>query len=223
MIKVSPKVKEAINSRLHILSILSKENYDECIKTLDSFKTEKDIINYLINPMPFYSEPTKEPNRQLLNKVIKEEGIIIEEYFHFPHIMKDEEGNGILSSKRFCAFPLYVRRNQQIAMKEGKSAKSSSERDVTGAVSGDSAAGQFTLEEFSSIVCQGSNNILKEFLGPGSTNMKAKEEIKNQIYMKGEASLEELPEHMAISGSVRQMDHILKALGYDSDIVGTPL
>jgi hypothetical protein len=223
MIKVSPKVKEAINSRLHILSILSKENYDECIKTLDSFKTEKDIINYLINPMPFYCEPTHEPDRLLLNKVIKEEGIIIEEQFHFPHIMKDEQGNGVLSTKKFCAFPLYIRRNQQIAMKEGKSAKSSSSRDVSGAVSGDSAAGQFTIEELNSMICQGQYNAIKEFLGPGSTNMKAKEEIKNQIYMKGEASLEELPEHMAISGSVRQMDHILKALGYDSDIVGTPL
>lgn len=223
MVKVSPKVKEAINSRLHILSILSKENYDECIKTLDSFKSEKDIINYLINPMPFYCEPTKEPNRLLLNKVIEDEGIIIGEQFHFPHIMKDENGNGVLSSKKFCAFPLYVRRNQQIAMKEAKSAKSSSERDVSGAVSGDSQAGQFSIEEMNSIICQGSYNIIKEFLGPGSTNMKAKEEIKNQIYMKGEASLEEIPEHMAISGSVRQMDHILKALGYDSDIVGTPL
>lgn len=223
MIKVSPKVKEAINSRLHILSILSKENYDECVNTLNSFKTEKDIINYLIEPMPFYFEPTKEPSRQLLNKVIKEEGIIIEEQFHYPHIMKDENGNGILSTKKFCSFPLYVRRNQQIAMKEGKSAKSSHERDVSGAVSGDSQAGVFTMEELAAVIAQGSYNVIKEFLGPGSTNMKAKEEIKSQIYNKGEASMDELPEHMAISGSVRQMDHILKALGYDSDIVGTPL
>ena len=223
MIKVSPKVKAAIDSRLHILSILSKENYDECVKTLDSFKSEKDIINYLIEPMPFYCEPTKEPNRQLLNKVINEEGIIISEQFHYPHIMKDENGNGILSTKRFCAFPLYIRRNQQVAMKEGKSAKSSHERDVSGAVSGDSQAGVFTMEELAMIISQGSFNVVKEFLGPGSTNMKAKEEIKSQIYNKGEASMDELPEHMAISGSVRQMDHILKALGYDSDIVGTPL
>jgi hypothetical protein len=223
MIKVSPKVKAAIDSRLHILSILSKENYDECVKTLDSFKSEKDIINYLIEPMPFYCEPTKEPNRQLLNKVINEEGIIISEQFHYPHIMKDENGNGILSTKRFCAFPLYIRRNQQVAMKEGKSAKSSHERDVSGAVSGDSQAGVFTMEELAMIISQGSFNVVKEFLGPGSTNMKAKEEIKSQIYSKGEASMDELPEHMAISGSVRQMDHILKALGYDSDIVGTPL
>lgn len=219
-----PKLQLAANRAVEKMMDVDEKNGLRIKDLLESCTKEEDLVNLLINPFSFYTEPTKEPKKEVLSRVIEKYRIITTERFHIPHMAKDENGNGVLTNKRLSAFPLYVRSNQQIALKEGKSAKEDTSRNITGQVAGKKArSGAFTDAEITVAAAQGADSVMYELLGAGSHDLEAKKDLKKQIYTKGEASLKDLSNESKDKKSLIYFDEILKGLGLDSDLVSPPL
>lgn len=219
-----PKIQLAADRAVMKIMDLDEKNGLRVKDILESCTKEEDLVQILINPMSFYTEPTREPKKEILSKVIEKYRIITTERFHIPHLSQDENGNGVLTNKTLSAFPLYVRSNQQIALKEGKSAKEDTSRNITGQVAGKKAkSGAFTDAEITVGAAQGADAVMYELLGAGSHDMEAKKDMKKQIYTTGQASLKEVSNESKDKKSVVYFDEILKGLGLDSDLVAPPL
>lgn len=219
-----PKLKLAVDRALEKMLMLDKKNHDRVKDIMESFGKEEDLVNFLITPMSFYTEPGHEPKKEVLDAYIKKYRLIVSEHFHCPHLMMDENGNGVLTSKLLSAYPLYIRSNQQIALKEGKSAKEDTSRNITGQVSGKkSKSGAFTDAEITVAISHHADNVMRELLGAGSHDMEAKKAVKAQIYKTGEASLKEVPNESKDKKSLILFDEIFKGLGIDTDLISTPL
>lgn len=219
-----PKLQFAADRAVMKIMDLDEKNGFRVKDLIESCSTEEDVVQLLINPLTFYTEPTKEPKKEVLSSVINKYRIIITEKFHIPHLAQDENGNGVLTNRALSAFPLYVRSNQQIALKEGKSAKEDTSRNITGQVAGKKAkSGAFTDAEITVGAAQGADAVMYELLGAGSHDMEAKKDIKRQIYSTGQASLKDVSNESKDKKSVVYFDEILKGLGIDSDLVAPPL
>ena len=200
--------------------MLGEKHYTEMIDYLESQKNEADMIKFLTTPVGVYAEPTKEPKIDVLTAIVEKYGIIISEQWEFRHESMDENGRGVINDKQLSCYPLYVRANQQIGDKEGKSAESDSGRNVAGQVSSkESKSGAFTDSEITVGIAQSADAVMKELLGPASHDLAAKKEMKRELYQTGKASLKSLPNDSSNKRSVTYFDHILKALGIDTDLV----
>lgn len=209
-----------INHKLDIRQMLGEKHYNEMIDYLESQKNEADMIKFLTTPVGVYAEPTKEPKIDVLTAIVEKYGIIISEQWEFRHESMDENGRGVINDKQLSCYPLYVRANQQIGDKEGKSAESDSGRNVAGQVSSkESKSGAFTDSEITVGIAQSADAVMKELLGPASHDLAAKKEMKRELYQTGKASLKSLPNDSSNKRSVTYFDHILKALGIDTDLV----
>lgn len=218
------KLQLAADRAYQKFSDIDEKNAERIKELFESCSKEEELVNLLINPLTFYTEPSKEPQKDILEKVVSKYRIVVTENFHLPHLHQNENGDGILSTKKLSAFPLYIRSNQQIALKEGKSAKEDTSRNITGQVSGKkSKSGAFTDAEISVTITQGADAVMRELLGAGSHDLKAKQEMKSSIYRTGEVSLKDLPNESKDKKSLIYFDHILKALGLDTDLISTPL
>ena len=176
------------------------------------------LVEYLINILNFYAQP----NRHVLRRVRESEQIINQEYVHLPHV-NIRNGKGVLSNKKLLILPLYVRANQQIALKEGKAAQESTLRNITGQVTGASKSGSLSDSEIATLIGNGSPNIIKEMLGPASHDLVAKREMKQSIIRTGDVSLKDLTDSPENKKSLRYMSEVLKAYGLDNDLVDVPI
>lgn len=217
-----PELKQAVSETLKVFKMLSEDNYNRIKAEMEDMKSESELEEYLINPLNIYMEPFNEIPKTVIDDVIKAEGIIITEKFHIPHVFKDENGVGILTNKAHVAFPLPVRANQQKSFKEGKSAKSSTQRNIANQVTGESKSGTFSDTEIVTTTVHGGDDILKELLGPASHDLVAFNELKGEIIKTGEGKLSALTNDSKNKGSLLYMDQILKAMGFDSDIIEPP-
>ena len=215
-----PNVMDVINHRLDIRQMLGDKYYQEMREYIESQKTEKDLIKFLQTPIGVYTEPTKEPKIDVLTAIVDKYKLIISEPFEFKHEYTDEQGRGVINPLPMSCYPLYVRANQQIGDKEGKSAESDTGRNIAGQVSSkDSKSGAFTDAEITVSISQSADSVMKELLGPMSHDLAAKKEMKAQLYRTGSVKLKDLPSDSANKRSITYFDHILKALGIDSDLV----
>lgn len=215
-----PNVMAVINHRLEIREMLGEKHLLEMKEYIENQKNEQDLIKFLQTPVGIYTEPTKEPSASILRAIVDKYGIIIDENWEFKHESMDEQGRGVINSKILSCYPLYVRANQQIADKEGKSAEDDKGRNIAGQVSSKtSKSGTFTDSEISVTIAQSADAVMKELLGPASHDLEAKKEMKAQIYRTGKATLKELTNDSANKRSLTYFDHILKALGIDSDLI----
>lgn len=222
--KYTPELKYAIDRVLDIFSGLGEETVNRIKDEIYSFEDEEELIQYLINGIPVYVEPGQEPSDEVLSKIVKKEGIILDEKVHLTHVKRNAEGKGILSHKVMTILPLYVRANQQIAMKEGKVASESLTRSITGQVSGKSArSGALTDAELSVTIAQNADAIMQELLGPASHDLVAKREMKQAIIKTGDAKLEDLTEDSKNKRSLLYMSHILRSIDIDTDMIEEPI
>jgi len=222
--KMSTATKKAVDSTLNIFKVLDEKEYIRIRDMINSFSTEDQLIEFLINPISIYTEPLKEPTGSILNKIIDSEGIIIDEIMNLPYIHKVEV-DGVLypvkSRKKLTMIPTYIRRNMQISIKEGKTSTSSNTSDVTGMSAGSAKNGQFSDTETTTILQHNGMDILKEVLGPLSHDAKAKKVYKSSLVKTGTVAMKDLPESDS-KGVHMLMDQILKEMGIDSDLVTHP-
>lgn len=215
-----PNIMAVINRKLDIRQMLGEKYYNEMLDYIQSQKSEKDLVEFLINPIGVYTEPTKEPKLPVLTSIIEKYGIILDEQFEFKHESMDENGNGVINDKKLICVPLYVRANQQIADKEGKSAEDDMGRNVAGQVSSKtSKSGAFTDSEITVAIAQDADAVMQELLGPSSHDLVAKKEMKSQIYKNGTVKLKDLPQSSANKRSLQYFSEILKSISIDNDLV----
>lgn len=215
-----PNIMAVINRKLDVRQMLGEKYYNEMLDYIQSQKSEKDLVEFLINPVGVYTEPTKEPKLPVLTSIIEKYGIILDEQFEFKHESMDENGNGVINDKKLICVPLYVRANQQIADKEGKSAEDDMGRNVAGQVSSKtSKSGAFTDSEITVTIAQDANAVMQELLGPSSHDLVAKKEMKAQIYKNGTVKLKDLPQSSANKRSLQYFSEILKSISIDNDLV----
>ena len=215
-----PNIMSVMNRKLDIRQMIGDKYYQEMLEYLQSQKTEADLVNFLINPVGLYTEPTKEPKLEVLTAIIDKYGIVIDEQFEFRHESMDENGNGVINDKKLTCMPLYVRANQQIADKEGKSAEEDTGRNVAGQVSSKtSKSGAFTDSEISVAIAQDANAVMEELLGPSSHDLTAKKEMKAQLYKTGSVKLKDLTQQSGNKRSLMYFSEILKSISIDSDLI----
>lgn len=222
-----PKLDKAVAQLLENIYMLEakhteKSNYERIKEMLEECKTEDELVKILIEPPNVYFEPRQEPTREVLRAVTAKRKIINTEYIRFPHQFRDEQGRGALSSKKLTMYPLYIRANQQISQKEGKSAKDDTSRDVTGMVTGKgSKSGAFSDAEILVGLSQHAEAVMRELLGPSSHDAVAKKAMKQSIIKTGQVSLKDLPDSPDNKKSNIYLREILRAYGIDTDLTGS--
>ena len=211
-------IEFAISETIRVFKMLDESEGARIEELLTTCEDRDQLVEYLINILNFYAQP----NRHILRKVRESEGIINQEYIRLPHV-NQKNGKGVLSNKKLLILPLYVRANQQIALKEGKAAQESNLRNITGQVTGASKSGRLSDSEICTLIGNGSPNIIKEMLGPASHDLVAKREMKQSIIRTGDVSLKDLTDSPENKKSLRYMSEVLKAYGLDNDLVDVPI
>ncbi len=211
-------IEFAVSETIRIFKMLDESEGARIEELLTTCEDRDQLVEYLINILNFYAQP----NRHVLRRVRESEQIINQEYVHLPHVNM-RNGKGVLSNKKLLILPLYVRANQQIALKEGKAAQESTLRNITGQVTGASKSGSLSDSEIATLIGNGSPNIIKEMLGPASHDLVAKREMKQSIIRTGDVSLKDLTDSPENKKSLRYMSEVLKAYGLDNDLVDVPI
>ena len=211
-------IEFAVSETIRVFKMLDESEGARIEELLTTCEDRDQLVEYLINILNFYAQP----NRHVLRKVRESEQIINQEYVHLPHV-NIRNGKGVLSNKKLLILPLYVRANQQIALKEGKAAQESTLRNITGQVTGASKSGSLSDSEICTLIGNGSPNIIKEMLGPASHDLVAKREMKQYIIRTGDVSLKDLTDSPENKKSLRYMSEVLKAYGLDNDLVDVPI
>lgn len=211
-------IEFAVSETIRVFKLLDESEGARIEELLTTCEDRDQLVEYLINILNFYAQP----NRHVLRKVRESEQIINQEYVHLPHVNM-RNGKGVLSNKKLLILPLYVRANQQIALKEGKAAQESTLRNITGQVTGASKSGSLSDSEIATLIGNGSPNIIKEMLGPASHDLVAKREMKQSIIRTGDVSLKDLTDSPENKKSLRYMSEVLKAYGLDNDLVDVPI
>lgn len=211
-------IEFAVSETIRVFKMLDESEGARIEELLTTCEDRDQLVEYLINILNFYAQP----NRHVLRRVRESEQIINQEYVHLPHV-NIRNGKGVLSNKKLLILPLYVRANQQIALKEGKAAQESTLRNITGQVTGASKSGSLSDSEIATLIGNGSPNIIKEMLGPASHDLVAKREMKQSIIRTGDVSLKDLTDNPENKKSLRYMSEVLKAYGLDNDLVDVPI
>lgn len=211
-------IEFAVSETIRVFKMLDESEGARIEELLTTCEDRDQLVEYLINILNFYAQP----NRHVLRRVRESEQIINQEYVHLPHV-NIRNGKGVLSNKKLLILPLYVRANQQIALKEGKAAQESTLRNITGQVTGASKSGSLSDSEICTLIGNGSPNIIKEMLGPASHDLVAKREMKQSIIRTGDVSLNDLTDSPENKKSLRYMSEVLKAYGLDNDLVDVPI
>lgn len=211
-------IEFAVSETIRVFKMLDESEGARIEELLTTCEDRDQLVEYLINILNFYAQP----NRHVLRRVRESEQIINQEYVHLPHV-NIRNGKGVLSNKKLLILPLYVRANQQIAIKEGKAAQESTLRNITGQVTGASKSGSLSDSEIATLIGNGSPNIIKEMLGPASHDLVAKREMKQSIIRTGDVSLKDLTDSPENKKSLRYMSEVLKAYGLDNDLVDVPI
>ena len=201
-------IEFAVSETIRVFKMLDESEGARIEELLTTCEDRDQLVEYLINILNFYAQP----NRHVLRRVRESEQIINQEYVHLPHVNM-RNGKGVLSNKKLLILPLYVRANQQIALKEGKAAQESTLRNITGQVTGASKSGSLSDSEIATLIGNGSPNIIKEMLGPASHDLVAKREMKQSIIRTGDVSLKDLTDSPENKKSLRYMSEVLKAYG----------
>lgn len=211
-------IEFAVSETIRIFKLLDESEGARIEELLTTCEDRDQLVEYLINILNFYAQP----NRHVLRRIRESEQIINQEYVHLPHVNM-RNGKGVLSNKKLLILPLYVRANQQIALKEGKAAQESTLRNITGQVTGASKSGSLSDSEICTLIGNGSPNIIREMLGPASHDLVAKREMKQSIIRTGDVSLKDLTDSPENKKSLRYMSEVLKAYGLDNDLVDVPI
>lgn len=215
-----PKLQAAQESVMEMLLMLDKANAERIEELWDGL-TDEELIENLISMQNVYFSPGREPSVPTLNKIIKKRRIITQERFYFYDQTSD--GTGRLANRDHTCYILAVRRNQQITSKESSVATKSEIRDVTNQVAGSDKKGQYSDTEIATAVAHGATAINRELLGPASHDMRAKSVYREKLSQTGEVSLADLPNDPENKKSLILIDEVLKMMGFDSDLVTTPM
>ena len=225
------RIKLAISETLKVLKQIDEHNYLLIKDLIESYDISKPkdvdaLIELLINPPPGYHTPGGEPKANTLNAIKDSEGIILSERVYIPHTGKITGDDGKLysplSAKKLTMYHTYVRKNQQISVKEAKSSGSTDSTNVLGMAAGADKVGTFSNTEWTICLRHGQYNTLKELNGPASQNLEQKRKFRSDLLTTGKVSLTDLPDMSEDRKALVFLHHTLLSMGIDSDLIIYP-
>ena len=202
------------------IKYLSPTNVEKILAVWDDMSDEE-LIENLCNLQNLYHSPGQEPTKQVLQAFIKKNRIIMQEKFRVFDVVDNEKG--VLTAREACCYILPIRRNQQISAKESSVATKAEVRDITNQVTGEDKKAQHSDTEIATTIAHGGYAINRELLGAASHDMMAKQVYRDELSQTGEVSLKDLPNDPENKKSLILIDQVLKMMGYDSDLISTPL
>ena len=221
MRKRSPELQATMDYVISEVEMLSPTNVQRILALWDDM-TDEELIENLCNMQNLYHDPGKEPTKQTLMKMIKKNRIIIQEHFRV-FDQNPDDPKGIIMAREACCYILPIRRNQQISAKESSVATKAEVRDITNQVTGEDKKAQHSDTEIATTIAHGGYAINRELLGAASHDMMAKQVYRDELSQTGEVSLKDLPNDPENKKSLILIDQVLKMMGYDSDLISTPL
>ena len=221
MQKRSPEIQKAMDFVIGEIEVLSPTNVQKILALWDDM-TDEELIENLCNLQNLYHSPGKEPTKQVLQKMIARNRVIVQERFRIFDTNPDDP-KGIIPAREACCYILPIRRNQQISAKESSVATKAEVRDITNQVTGEDKKAQHSDTEIATTIAHGGYAINRELMGAASHDMVAKSIYRDELSQKGEVSLKDLPNNPENKKSLILIDQVLKMMGYDSDLVSTPL
>ena len=221
MRKRSPELQATMDFVIGEIEVLSPTNVQRILALWDDMEDEE-LIENLCNHQNLYHDPGKEPTKQVLQKMINRNRVIVQERFRVYDTNPDDP-KGILTAREACCYILPIRRNQQISAKESSVATKAEVRDITNQVTGEDKKAQHSDTEIATTIAHGGYAINRELMGAASHDMVAKSVYRDALSQVGEISLKDLPNNPENKKSLILIDQVLKMMGYDSDLVSTPL
>lgn len=137
----------------------------------------------------------------------------------FPH-MSPDPNTPIVTPATCPVGYIHIKRLQQLISKKNTTSIDMSERSMmTGQVVGKSKNSRCSDTEAALILQYGLNNVLKEFYGCRSDDLKMKEQMMNLIQEKGYFSLDELDSDVANKTSLNTIDTYFTGMQLKTDLV----
>ncbi|MGL5719046.1 MAG: hypothetical protein ACRCX2_38955 [Paraclostridium sp.] len=214
-------IPEAIYYNLDKLYKLDKKNY-EMYKEFFENASENEILETLNTPLTIYTEPRKEPDTNVVRKLLKSENIIVEEHFTLPFQYINSEGKPTISRVKLLMLPIQARRLQQMSFKENKVALSKSTRNLTGQATGESRSGSLSDTEQLSLVAQGFSTVQKELNNSRSCNPVDAKAVRTQIEQSGKVELSKLTNDYKDNQTLKYIHNKLVGAWLISSLVEDP-
>lgn len=192
------KFMDYLESVMNILdpSGQNAKNYENQFSQMSDAQFDKYIRNFFKNEKANFYLEIVEYERDLtienIEKCAKFMNVPLLERVAFPYLTNDNETT-IVTPYPVPVGYIHEKRMQQTLMKKSAGSTKNEQRSpLTGQVTGhDKNARNSDLETYS-LAAMGAMNALKEFMGPRADNMKAKDQMYNDIAKNGYVSLADL-------------------------------
>lgn len=194
-----------------MFSKMSDSQFDTFLKNL--FKDED---QYLILDVVDYENSLK---MEYVEKAAKVIGVPLFEKVAMPYIDKNTD-TPIVTKYEVPVGYVHMKRMQQILSKKNTtSTEISSRSPLTGQVVGRDKNARDSDQENFALVTLGSENSLRELLGPRSDDPVMKLQMYNEIAKKGYVSINELTDKVENKTTLNTVDAYLIGMGIKSDLV----
>lgn len=217
-IKNDQKRMKWVKKYLDVWKKLDDYNYNALKELITNCETTDDLDRLLGELVPITLVPRKEFSKSKIRKLLLDEDLITMERFTLPfkHINKD--GSPVVSRCEMFMLPVMIRGLRQMSNKEGKSASDSSVKNTTGQSTGESRSGTYSDTELTTSISQGMDKIVKEFMGPASSNHRAKQFLNTQIRETGHASMKGMPDNPEDKKTLMYINEYAKFAGILLDL-----
>lgn len=227
---ISKAIRKAIEEKiLKTFSLLDRSGrntteYQNMFKSMDDTAFEKFLKtlgssfenNFYLEVLPWENEPTLND----IKAAAKEVGY---NFKQFVYIRDEVDSNGKPVRTRY-AVPvgyMHVKRLQQILTKKtGYSTEISQRNPITGQLSGASSVGRIADEETIALATvEGTDEVLKELLGPRADNKDKRLQMYQSIQRDGFVNQKDLVGDSGNQSTLNYLDVVLTGAGYKTDLV----
>lgn len=190
---------------------MSDSQFDTFLKNIF-----KDDDQYLILDIVDYENSLK---MEYVEKAAKIIGVPLFEKIAMPYIDNNKE-TPIVTKYEVPVGYIHMKRMQQILTKKNStSTEISSRSQLTGQVIGRDKNARGSDQENFALVTLGSENSLRELLGPRADDRVMKDQMHIEIAKKGYVSINELPDRVENKTTLNTVDAYLIGMGIKSDLV----
>lgn len=181
---------------------------------LHSFKTDDDA-NFRLTIIPYKNDIVMNDIKKTAAKM----GVPLFERVAMPFVNPD--GEVYWTSEKVPVGYVHHKRTQQTVSKKNSMSINIDKRNpVSGQVTQDSKNARMSdMENIALVTLDNAQNIIKEFLGPRSDNMKAKYEMFNVIKNEGRVAMTDININKGDSVALNSLDVYFTACGLKTDLI----
>lgn len=158
--------------------------------------SDKQFKDYIATDFPFYLQVQvfKEPDMNMIYKVLDFLGVPAEEEIFMPYKYKDPKTGRPIRSKKCLVLYIPMKRMKQMIIKKNGMSINTDSRDMkTGLLTGDDKNGKESDREMESLAVYGMTATIREFSRARADSMNDKAVMNNIISNLGQVSYADLP------------------------------